>query len=120
MAYVQLRLERAAEARARLRKKGGAGAAFANFGGNTYATQGSNPRLAGRVPGRSATHTFEPRFGPDPDPNPHPNRPAKEGMLFQPGGSLLDAYQRLVLQVTAAAPSPQPTAHRSERHPLSS
>ena len=53
-----------AKQRIRLRKKGGAGAAFANFGGNTYATQGSNPRLAGRVPGRSAaTHTFEPRLG---------------------------------------------------------
>eukprot|EP00964_Phaeocystis_antarctica_P047837 scaffold27695_cov64-Phaeocystis_antarctica.AAC.7 len=28
-----------------------------------YATQASNPRLADRVPGRSATHTCEPRLG---------------------------------------------------------
>ena len=28
-----------------------------------YATQGSNPRPAGRAPGRSATHTCEPRLG---------------------------------------------------------
>ena len=28
-----------------------------------YATQGSNPGLADRVPGRSATHTCEPRLG---------------------------------------------------------
>ena len=33
--------------------------------GVAYATEGSNPGLAGRVPGRpcSATHTFEPRLG---------------------------------------------------------
>eukprot|EP00964_Phaeocystis_antarctica_P146424 scaffold112688_cov27-Phaeocystis_antarctica.AAC.1 len=28
-----------------------------------YATQGSNPRLADRVPGRPATHRFEPYSG---------------------------------------------------------
>ena len=30
-----------------------------------YATQGSNPRRADRVPGRSATHTCEPYLGQD-------------------------------------------------------
>eukprot|EP00964_Phaeocystis_antarctica_P066269 scaffold40031_cov36-Phaeocystis_antarctica.AAC.1 len=28
-----------------------------------YATRGSNPRRAGRVPDRFATHTLEPRLG---------------------------------------------------------
>ena len=32
-------------------------------GHKPYATQASNPRRAGRVPGRPATHTFPPRLG---------------------------------------------------------
>ena len=54
--------------RDRSRPRGDGGRCDAQYAAEPYATEGSNPRLAGprlvdRVPGRPATHTCEPRLG---------------------------------------------------------